>query len=364
MKQLLYIGRPNLGENLFATPCLDILSKEYEITLLVPDRALSIFKLYPFIKRSLAGCNFQDKNSLLPISTIDELNRLIKNGEWYYAYHHDNDTKFLENYMVILNMKRYPVLHDKDINIYGSDYNPRTELLAGNKNPTNGFYLSRTRKYMLKLQLMSLQETENFDCTVRCPTFTSDKLSETVVVYQGSRDDLRKLPTETVYEFFKVLPNAIYLVTEETAKELKFKERGVKYIQTGEFSDDSLIEILKLFETRPKTMIGPDSGLTQLASAYKIPMIWLQSRIVLEYVIDPQYAKYCKVFFKSNLTCDQSCLGCAAASAIKNNALPHGLFKVEKIPKGHKELECYKKNDPVCLRYTASEIQKIINLID
>ncbi len=357
MKHLLYIGRPNLGENLFATACLDILSKEYEITLLVPVHTLPVFRSYQFIKRSLAGCNFQNKDALLPIYTADELQRLTKNGDWYYAYHHDNDINFLKNYPFISKLKKYPVLHDRDIGIYGSDY-------TQNIDPVNGLYLSRTKKYMLKLQLMALKDTENFDCTVRCPTFISDRLSDTIVVYQGSRDNLRKLPTETVYEFFKALPNATYLVTEETANTLNFNQLGVKYIQTSNFVDKSLIEILKLFETRPKAMIGPDSGLTQLASAYKIPIVWLQSRIALENVIDSQYAKYCKVYFNANLTCDQMCMGCAATDALKTNTLPHGLFKIKKPFKDFKTLDCYKNKNPVCLRYTTCQIKEIINLIN
>lgn len=364
MKQLLYIGRPNLGENMFATPCLDFLSKEYEITFLGPKHTLPVFANYSFLKRVLTGCNFGSESSTLPLTTQNIIKDIIKDGDWYYAYHNDHDVKFLCNHPEILNLKKYPVLHDKEIKIYSNSYNQFSELNTGDKNINTGFFLSRTRKYMLKLQLMSLQEAENYDCTVRCPTFTSTEPGKDIIVYQGSKESLRKLSTETIAKFVNILPDAVYLVTAETAKELNLHEKKIKSLQTSIFTEDSLKNIIKLFETRPRALIGPDSGLTQLATGYKIPLIWLQSRIALENVIDLQYKKHCKVYLKQDLTCKQECVGCAATEALKTNTLPHGLFRIEKILKYHKEMECFKNAHPTCLQYTDREVEEIIKLIN
>jgi hypothetical protein len=129
------------------------------------------------------------------------------------------------------------------------------------------------------------------------------------------------------------------------------------------FNEDTLKNIVRLFETQPKVMIGPDSGLTQLASGYKIPLIWLQSRIVLENVIDASYKKYCKVYLRPNLTCKQDCIGCLATKALKTNLNSYGLFEVKENHKSHKNLDCFINKTPDCLQYFEEEIKEIISLI-
>lgn len=351
MKQLLYIGRPNLGENMFATPVLEYLSKQYEITFLCPNYTFPVFKKYPFIKQVLPGCNFGDVSKCLPAQTIKILHSLIKEGDWQLIYQHDDDTNFLVNHPELNQLKRYPVLHDKEIDINSNTHN-------------SSRFISRTKKYILKLQLMPLEETLNYDCTVRCPPYLPTIKNNDVIVYQGSKECLRKLPIETISNFTKKLPNAVYLVEEVTAKKLQFKERGIRFLLTLPYTEKTLENIITLFESQPKVMIGPDSGLTQLASGYKIPLIWLQSRIVLENVIDSEYKKYCKIYLKSKLTCKQNCLGCLATKVLKTNISSLGLFEINEKITAHKDLECYKNEAPVCLQYTEQEVEEIISLIN
>ena len=351
MKQLLYIGRPNLGENLFATPCMELLSKQYEITFLGAGHTVELFKKYSFLKRVLPGCNFGDCNAKLPLLTQQALKNIIKEGNWTYVYHHDDDINFLNNHPEILSLKRYPVLHDKEININSNTWN-------------SNFFISRTKKYMLKLQLMSLEDTVKYDCTVRCPTMITGHKSNTVVIYEGSKESLRKLPIETIEKFIKTLPDAIYLVTQETAQKLELVKKNIKFLLTAPYTEKSLESIIQLFEKQPKVMIGPDSGLTQLASAYKIPLIWLQSRIVLENVIDSEYKKNCKIYLKSELTCKQDCLGCIATKALKTNTLPYGLFEIKEKRTSHKDLDCFRAATPNCLQYTEREVEEIIKLVN
>jgi len=355
MKKLLYIGRPNLGENLFATPCLELLSNEYEITFLAPQHTLPVFTKYTFLKRVLPNCNPSSLYQRLPLLTRTALNNILKDGDWQYAYHHDDDILFLQNNPEISHIKKYPVLHDREIDI------------SSNTHSSNRF-LSRTKKYMLKLQLMTLEQTLTYDCTVRRPSNNLQNYSSyknAVIVYEGSRECLRKLPLKTIHKFVKVLPNAIYFVTQKTAIDLQFIKNDIKFIIIDPFSDNSLNKIIEIFESGPKVMIGPDSGLTQLASGYKIPLIWLQSRIVLEDVIDNQYKKYCKIYLRPNLTCKQDCLGCLATENLKTNTNPYGVFEVKKeLRKGYKNLECFINKTPVCLQYSEQEVEEIINLIN
>jgi hypothetical protein len=296
----------------------------------------------------LPGCNHGDVNSKLPPHTLATINNIVKEGDWCYAYHHDFDTLFLQNYPEITSLKKYPVLHDKDIRIISNTNN-------------DGYFLSRTRKYMIKLQLMTLEQAAVYDCTVRCPTTITTNKSNTVIVYQGSKESLRKLTAKTINEFVKLLPDAVYLVTQETAQLLKLKEKNIKYLLTSPFTEDSLQNIVRLFETGPKAIIGPDSGLTQLACGYKIPLIWLQSRIPIQNVIDEQYSYNYKVYLKKNLTCKKECIGCLSVDA---KFMQHGLFEIkEEFRVGHKNMECFLKQTAICLDYSKEEIEEIINLL-
>jgi hypothetical protein len=330
---------------------MELLSKQYEITFLGPGHTVELFKKYSFLKRVLPGCNFGDSSAKLPLITQQAIKNIIKEGNWTYTYHHDDDTNFLVNHPEILSLKRYPVLHDKEININSNTWN-------------SNFFISRTKKYMLKLQLMLLEDTVKYDCTVRCPTIVSAHKGNTIVVYEGSRESLRKLPIQTIEKFIKILPDAVYLVTQETAQILKLNEKNIKFLLTSPYTEKSLENIIQLFEKQPKVMIGPDSGLTQLASAYKILLIWLQSRIVLENVIDSGYKKNCKVYLKTELTCKRDCLGCIATKVLKTNTLPYGLFEIKEKRTNHKDLDCFKAAIPNCLQYTEQEVEEIIKLIN
>jgi len=338
MKKLLYIGRPNLGENLLATPCMELLAKEYEITLLLLERVAPLFEDYPFITNTLLSKD-PAKLHKLPTATINEIEKIFTGTDCYYVWHHDDDINFLPANPELRFIKPYPVLHDKDVN----------------KN------VSRTRKYMQKLQLMTLEQCNNFDCTVRAPGYTQTETNNKVIVYQGSRDFLRCLPIQTIQKFTEQVPDAIYLVTQKTVTELKLKERNIEFIVTDPFVDENLYKVVKLFQSKPKVIIGPDAGLTQLATAYKVPLVWLQSRIRIEAIIDYQY-KDVQVYRRKELTCKQDCFGYVADREYGTNILSYTPFKTS----GHtnfKDLLCRKDITPSCLTYTSQEITSILSLV-
>lgn len=342
MKRLLYICRPNLGENLFATPCWELLAKEYDIYALIPSRLHPAFREYPYFKMVLNGVNHGSPQAKLHPSVMGQIAGMFDGNTGCYAYHHDADVSFFQSNPGLENIKPYGVLHDKGLNIL-----------------PKGAWLSRTRKYMLKLKLMELKDTDNFDCTIRVPPYKKVAPSDQIIIYQGSREHLRKLPVSTISNFSNILPKAIYLVTQVTAAILRFNERGIRYIPTDPCTDTSLTQIISLFRTNPKVMIGPDAGLTQLALGYKIPYIWLQSRIPINAVIDIQYKNLYKVFSRKNLICEKACSGC---KQIVGDNLPHGMFHV-RGEKFYKSLEC--QNNPLisCLDYSEDEIQEIVSMI-
>jgi len=346
MKKLLYIGRPNLGENMFATPVLDFLSKEYEITLLVPKHTIKAFCDYPFIKRVLAGCNHGDPRSTLPKSTLNDIRHIFKpSEETFYTYHHDDDVNFMQNHPELAHINRLNVLHDKEINIYSNTHN-------------SDYFLSRTKKYMIKLGLMTLEQTMNYDCSVRTPPHNKYQKSNDIIIYQGSKEPLRKLPIQTIYKFTEQCPKALYMVTQETADILNFKQKNIRHIITDPFSEESMNNIITAFRSEPKAFIGPDSGLTQLACAYRIPLIWLQSRILFENVIDIYHKSHSTVYTKRELNCKKDCLACLRIEHLK-----YGMYKVTEKRMPHKQMECFINKTPTCLEYSESEVKEILDLV-
>jgi len=349
MKKLLMISRPFLGESLFATPCFELLSKDYEITLLLYPNSIPLFKQYKFIKNILPSCNTAHAQAKLPDETIKEIKRIfVADEDNYYAYINDEDVKFLSNHPELNYIKKYPVLHD-------------TEIKVLRKENVGEHCISRSRKYILKLQLMSLEDTDKFDCMVRIPEYTPLPSNNDIIVYQGSRETLRKLSTSIIQKFINKIPNAIFLVTQETATELNMINCGIKHILISPYIDENLEKIVDLFKSKPKVVIGPDSGLTQLALGYKIPLIWLESRIPIESVIDKQYKDIYEVYRRCNPTCDQSCM--ARKTDMSKNKLSYGMFDAQGYVRSL-ELKCFKERKASCLEYMDYEIDDIIKLLD
>ena len=98
MKKLLYIGCPNLGENMFATPCMELLSKKYEITFLAPERYITVFKQYVFLKNVIAYNRDprKTKNELTQQAINEILRLLTPTDDCYFVYHNDSDYNFYE----------------------------------------------------------------------------------------------------------------------------------------------------------------------------------------------------------------------------------------------------------------------------
>lgn len=342
MKKLLYIGRPNLGENLFATPCLELLSKEYEIVLLVLEKTIPAYTNYNFIKHVLPGPVACNSDSKIPVSTYNFIINFFKpTDDSYYAYHHDHDIAFLNSYPELLKIiKKYPVLPDEQINTR----------------------VSRTRKYMQKLQLMSLEDTNKYDCTIRTPQYESQPVSNSIIIYQGSKEKLRRLSNDIILKFATKLPNATYLVEEKIGCILK-EEYKINNLYIKRDTQESLKEIIRLFQSKPKVMIGPDSGLTQLAISYKISQIWLESRIRPEEVIDYQYKDFIKVYRRKKVSCLQDCYSRIALVERGPDMLTYLPINNNKQHTPWFKLQCRDKLVS-CLDYSDKEIDEILFLIN
>ena len=326
MKKLFYIGSPQLGETLFATPALEFLSKEYEIYLLVSERVSPVFEGYSFIKKIIT-CeeNWRIKFFNIDIvpSTLQQLKECFGNDptDVFYAYHNDNDPAMIKNNAYFKNFKS---LYVKKCDSY---------LLS----------LSRSRKYMVKLGLMQEDQLDNFDCTIRSPNYIKGK-SGKLIIYQGSKEPIRRLPDSVIELFTKIVPDATFMVEYEVANNLKLKQRGFDVVYTKPYHTHNMRSILALLESDPKAIICPDAGCTQLALRYKIPMIWLETRVKASIIIDKQAMNGVKIYRKESPICDCDCDNRKATTSWNN-------------------LRCRLNTEGPCLTYTEEEVKYIISLV-
>lgn len=327
MKKLFYIGSPQLGETLFATPVLDFLSKEYEIYLLVSEHVAPAFEGYSFIKK-LITCEENWRAKFFNIDTVPlTLHQLKKYfgdnpSDVYYAYHHDDDPEMIKNNAYFKDFKSLPI----------------------KKCDSYLWSISRTRKYMVKLGLVQLDRLDNFDCTIRCPNYNKGS-SNKLIIYQGSKEPIRRLPDSVIELFAKLVPDATFMVEYEVANKLKLKQRGVNVVYTKPYHADNMRSILALLESGPKAIICPDAGCTQLALRYKIPMIWLESRVKASIIIDKQAMKGIKIYRKEFPKCDCDCDNRKATTQWWN-------------------LKCRQNSEGPCLTYTEEEVKYILSLTE
>ena len=341
MKKLLYIGGQCLGGNIHVLPCLEMLSKEYEITLLVHKYAILAFCRYPFIEKVLPTCNVTLPDAKLPIETISYiLKHFTHEDSCYYAYHNDHDNTFLKNHPELSFIKKYPVLTDNQIKLG----------------------VSETQKIFQKLQLVYPIQAKKINCLPPAPPYIPGRKNNSIIIYQGSYDWLRKLTTATIGKFVEKAPDAMYFVDQDCINTFDMVKNKIKHICIYPISHDSLDSIIKTFQSQPKVLIGPDSGLTQLATCYRIPLIWLESRIRIENIIDNQYKNLYKVYKRKTVNCKQEC-----QARVATNKFGPGLLNF--APCGFKftnedVLECRTYREPPnCLDYTVEEVNEILSLI-
>jgi hypothetical protein len=291
---------------------------------------IPFFKDYSFISK------------IIPFEKMEIHKDIFVEKEALYAYHNDKQERLLKNKHE--NIKPYGVLSDFELNLFG----PRCN---------SNLFISRTRQYILKLRLMPVEEIKNFDCKIRTTPSISQSKSKNVIIYQGSREKVRRLPENIIRDLYFSFPNSICLIDESTKD---FADQySLNYIVMDPITEENYINIVNIFSSSPKCMIGPDSALTQLALGYNIPQVWLQTRIKLEQVIDPQHRNICSVYSRKNLSCDKKCIGCSDYSNLND-----GFFNINGPIVRHENLTCIQENKFSCLEYDSNDLKNIIDIIN
>jgi ADP-heptose:LPS heptosyltransferase len=290
-KKLLFVVSNCLGESLFATAAIDILSKEYDIYILCVGNLKPIFLKYSFVKKVITyniiwprtmQCIGQDKNAMRQI--VDCFGNIVtekiyvawQDDDWDRIYFCDNE--YFKNF-IILPLK------------------PKNEFLK----------VSRNRLIGLRLGIATIDNLESFDWKIRKPTYTKHISNGDIIVNQGSDTRHRQFTPSVIEKFINKIPEATYFVKENTLEEIYNKYKKLKFVLTHPKSFQSLLEIIKLFESGPRCMITTDSGLAHLAIAYEIPIIWVETWVDPIKVLDPHSMHLITIFRKKNLTCLKNC---------------------------------------------------------
>lgn len=349
--KVLYVARKNLGVNLFMTPLWKHLAFKYDMVYLGPIDHFPILKDYNFFTKFIVGCEHPSRlTSKLSQSSLDEILEEFKITEEYYMlYDSDDAIVFLNNHPELKHIKPHPsILSRQEMDL---KYNKFSDF----------FVVGESREAFLKLQLLDLSQMENFDFSIKIPFQTENRKTDTIIVYQGSKDRWRRLSNSTLLKFAKKLPNATFFISKSAIKFFHNNNVTVKYILTDPTTPSRLYDVIELFKSNPRAMIGPDSGLTQLALACGIPQIWLQSRIRPENAIDPCYFDKIHVYFRKNINCNKDCIGCAITSQYSSLNKAPFLLKVPFTE--YSDLTCGVTGTPSCLDYTEDEVDEIISMI-
>jgi hypothetical protein len=168
-------------------------------------------------------------------------------------------------------------------------------------------HISRTRKIFLKLKLATEEKLDFFDLRIRRLGYNKKQSTGTIVVNQGAFSDLRRLTDRTLINLAKKIPNAVFILHKETAERNFFKGTNIKYLISEPGTEKTLLNVISLFESSPRCIITPDTGLAHLATAYEIPMIWLESWVDNRKVLEPQSMNNIKIYKKHNFTSLKNC---------------------------------------------------------
>ena len=334
MEKLLYIGSSGLGENLQCTSGMELLSAKYDISLLLSEIYLPAFVHYPFLKEIIVaprGILPNRKGYKLPDSLIERLHEF---DGGLCVSHFETCYELLEsNGLQAINPLKFVQYANAPYNV--------------------------SRSFLARLG-MTVENLSIYDSTIRLPAPMKVDGQKRIVLYQGSFEILRKLPdwifSELAFWLQRTFPFHEIIAIRDTELPLKNVAQMI-----GSKQKDNLANIIELFQKGVDLMIGPDSGITNLALGFKIPQIWLESRERMEFLIDPSDRHLVDVYRMPSPACARECRA-------RLFLAEHGTSQVDQIPAlkatapYFSNLECYMAKNAPCLSFTEKDVMDVINL--
>lgn len=181
----------------------------------------------------------------------------------------------------------------------------------------------------------------------------------------GSREVIRRLPYEIFNKIQRKLTELtnfeIWCIYESTWDDLIDKHSNIRYFRNNNSEEDS-IRICELFSKGVDLMIGPDSGLTNMAICFNIKQLWMETRDRPEMTIPPEQLHLLHIYRKKKPICLQNCRARTHARMFGEDLLDH-LKYIPNCKNTVQELECFKDTQSHCLDFDDIEIDELFNMI-
>lgn len=265
-ESLLYIASPGLGENIAATPAMDYLSNKFDIILAINKSYEFFFKNYSFLTRLVLIHN----NSLFLEELID------KNDGKEYSW----QTSHLDKMLNVFNLNIPRLIKST---FYGLP-------LSSGEDTLKSFGCDITQ----------------FNVKKRCPTKIKKDNVPRIILYIGSKENIRRLPIAQ-YNSLLFKLNEKYGKDYEIIALYDKPTFGVYSVGRHIIADNDPQALLNLFESGANIMIGPDSGLTHVALSYDIPQLYFEGRDRIESVHSKVYFPIIHMYKKLNSVCERNC---------------------------------------------------------
>jgi ADP-heptose:LPS heptosyltransferase len=328
--KLLYFSSDGLGENIFATPTLKFLSEHYDIDFVIKEHYSLFFENYKFIK-------------LIKVPKIKDWGNIERHKDYFSQY---------------LNFNEYDFITSHFQRIVDNCKNLKIDTISNIKNVPE--QLSCCENYLQKFGGDISSQNTHF-CEIDEVKFDGFKK---IILYMGSNENIRRLPVEYYNEILKFLnynfsdEYKIYCIYNN-----KYESEILNYgihLKLNNSSEDSKI-ILDLFKSGVSLMIGPDSGLTQVALTFKIPQIWIETRDRLESIIPKYYYNIIKVFRSELPNCLRHCKARTHFKLYGSHIISKSIYSKEAVE--FENLPCKNEINSHCLTFSSSDYKKLNELI-
>ena len=125
---------------------------------------------------------------------------------------------------------------------------------------------------------------------------------------------------------------------------------------------ESSVKIKNVFEAGVSLFIVPDSGLAYVALSCNIPIIWIESRLRVEWRIPPYYAKrgLATMWRRKTWNCH---MNCSAAMYIKQHGIEQKIYPAQQAslekPGYYKFLRCKEEVVVPCMNFNEQDIEEL-----
>lgn len=333
-------GTSGFGECIYGTAFMDYWSQFYNVIFVVRSNYVDFFKNYKFI-HEVIGYDDATAADTLP----DMLRPFINEDGKLYASSILRSGKGM--YFCTFNTDKFSFL---------TPY----PLSPDAHNPWYGNHTGVFIRHGMDISIV-----KSYDKSFRQPIpFKSDQQKK-IILYMGSREILRRLPISVFNRLQRSLnqfePYKLYCIYETMFDAMIDKLPGVEYISNTNTNEDS-IRMSNLFASGVDLMVGPDSGLTNMALCFNIPQIWFETRDRVEMTIPAEQLHLVNVYRKAEPQCAKECRAREHLKRFGPDKLDHIIW-LKEVKQHLHQLDCSRLTVSPCLSFGSKDEMAILNMV-